>query len=679
MNQLKGVVSRIIFTSENNYTVLVIKVLENDIDDSYNGKFITATGYFYDIEVDTNLLLIGTLASHTKYGEQFNTSSYQIQFPLEKNAIITFLSSDLFKGIGEGKALRIYDKLGDDALNLIKNDQTILDEVSGLTKKDREVIVNKLQELDKSSEILLQITELGFSVLDATLIYKKYKEETLSIINQDIYQIILDIPKITFSKVDAIARKNKIKKDDIRRVRAGILHTMQVLAVERGDTYSSTEEISNTLKIIINYDVGDLFYICLNDLLLENKIIEITEDSYQLLSYYEAENNIVKRLTYLHNKEDLRYKKDLLDKKLNEFQNDNNIYYDEIQKEAIKNSFLKNFQIITGGPGTGKTTIIKSIVSLYQDIFRVDYDEACEDIVLLAPTGRASKRIMEATLFKASTIHRFLKWNKDTNKFQVNEHNKSHAKLVIIDEFSMVDTILFHHLLNGLRYDTRIILVGDSNQLPSVSAGNLLKDLIEVNLFPVINLKCLYRQDDDGNIIRLAYDINQGDINYQLFNQNDDLYFYKSSSNELKEHLKSIMSSYKDFDYRTFQIMAPIYKTINGITNLNIFMQELFNPQSKNKNEIKIQDTVYRVGDKVLQLTNMPDDNIYNGDIGIIIEIDNYLKEITIDFGDNLVTFNKSNFQNFTLGYVISIHKSQGSEFDVVIIPILKEYGRMLY
>ena len=263
MNQLKGVVSRIIFTSENNYTVLVIKVLENDIDDTYNGKFITATGYFYDIEVDTNLLLIGTLASHTKYGEQFNTSSYQIQFPLEKNAIITFLSSDLFKGIGEGKALRIYDKLGDDALNLIKNDQTILDEVSGLTKKDREVIVNKLQELDKSSEILLQITELGFSVLDATLIYKKYKEETLSIINQDIYQIILDIPKITFSKVDAIARKNKIKKDDIRRVRAGILHTMQVLAVERGDTYSSTEEISNTLKIIINYDVGDLFYICL--------------------------------------------------------------------------------------------------------------------------------------------------------------------------------------------------------------------------------------------------------------------------------------------------------------------------------------------------------------------------------------------------------------------------------
>lgn len=675
MNKFQGSINKIIFKSDNNYMVLLFKVLKNDLDNKYNNKTITITGYFYDISEELNLEVVGEMQKHAKYGEQLNVSSYQRIIPEDKNSIIKFFSSDLFKGIGEAKALKIYEKLGDDAVKIIKENPSVLKEIDSLSLKNIETIKNKLTELSGSSDIILKLTDLGFSVKDSGLIYKNYKEETLNIIDSDLYNLYYDLDKISFSKVDLIAKKNGYLRDDKRRVKAGIIASMETLAFERGDTYSTVLEISNMLKIIINYEVSEsLFFACLEELVSSLKIIKFA-DNYQLMTYYEADDNIVKRLTYLQNKNDLVYKKDELDKKILKLEKEYHIKYDTCQIEAIKTAFLKNFLIITGGPGTGKTTIIKSIVSMYQDIFHVYED----DIALLAPTGRASKRIMEATLYKASTIHRFLKWNKDTNRFQVNERNKSLVKLVIVDEASMLDTTLFSSLLNGLKYDTKLILVGDSNQLPSVSPGNVLKDLIDSNIFSVIKLNKLYRQSEKSNIIELAYDINKEDINYKLFNKDDDLLFYKADSLNLKDNLVTILNRYRNLDYLDYQVMAPMYKTLNGINNLNKMMQELLNPKSSNKNEIVIYDVLYREGDKVLQLVNMPDDNIYNGDIGIILEINNILKEVTIDFDSNIVTFNSSNFQNFTLGYVISIHKSQGSEFKTVIIPILKEYGRMLY
>ena len=553
-------------------------------------------------------------------------------------------------------------------------DSGVLDSIESLSKKNKETIKNKIEEMDNSSEIILKITDLGFSIKESTLIYKYYKEETLSILENNLYDIYYDLEKISFQKVDLIARKNNYLKDDIRRIEAGIIETMNVLSFETGNTIQTKSEIFNLLKVIINYLIPeDLFLDCLNSLIKKLKIMDLGLDNYELLIYYEADNNIVKRLTYLKNKPDTLIKETKLDKMINNLENVYNIKYDDKQKEAIKLAFLKNFLIISGGPGTGKTTIIKSIVSMYEDFYSKD------DIVLLAPTGRASKRIMEATNYPASTIHRFLKWNKDTNKFQVNEYNKSDCKIVIVDEVSMLDTILFSSLLNGLKFDTILIMVGDANQLPSVSPGNILKDLIESEVFSVVELNTLYRQKKGSNIIELAHDVNLGEVNYNLFNKSDDLFFYKASSIDIKENLTIIINKLKTSDYLSYQIMAPMYKTLNGINNLNKCMQELLNPKESNKNEMIINDCLYREGDKVLQLMNMPDDNIYNGDIGIIIEINNILKEITIDFDSNIVTFNSSNFQNFTLGYVISIHKSQGSEFNTVVIPILNEYGRMLY
>lgn len=674
MSSFQGVITKTIFKSDNNYMVLLFKVLKNDLDDSYNNKTITITGYFYDTLENTNLEVIGELTKHLKYGMQLNVSSYKVIVAEDKNSIIKFFTSDLFKGIGEAKALKIYEALGDDAISKIKSDSGVLDSIESLSKKNKETIKNKIEEMDNSSEIILKITDLGFSIKESTLIYKYYKEETLSILENNLYDIYYDLEKISFQKVDLIARKNNYLKDDIRRIEAGIIETMNVLSFETGNTIQTKSEIFNLLKVIINYLIpDDLFLDCLNSLIKKLKIIDLGLDNYELLIYYEADNNIVKRLTYLKNKPDTLIKETKLDKMINNLENVYNIKYDDKQKEAIKLAFLKNFLIISGGPGTGKTTIIKSIVSMYEDFYSKD------DIVLLAPTGRASKRIMEATNYPASTIHRFLKWNKDTNKFQVNEYNKNDCKIVIVDEVSMLDTILFSSLLKGLKFDTILIMVGDANQLPSVSPGNILKDLIESEVFSVVELNTLYRQKKGSNIIELAHDVNLGEVNYNLFNKSDDLFFYKASSIDIKENLTIIINKLKTSDYLSYQIMAPMYKTLNGINNLNKCMQELLNPKESNKNEMIINDCLYREGDKVLQLMNMPDDNIYNGDIGIIIEINNILKEITIDFDSNIVTFNSSNFQNFTLGYVISIHKSQGSEFNTVVIPILNEYGRMLY
>ena len=302
-----------------------------------------------------------------------------------------------------------------------------------------------------------------------------------------------------------------------------------------------------------------------------------------------------------------------------------------------------------------------------------------EEVTLLAPTGRAAKRITETVGIKASTIHRFLKWNKETNKFKVNEHNKVDTKLVIIDEASMIDTYLLDSLLKGLYYDTKIILVGDYNQLPSVGSGQILKDLIESDMFIVTKLTELYRQKENSNIITFADDINHGIMNLDIFNQTDDLTFIKCDSYNLIDKFSELCFTYRDYDPNDLIILAPMYKTINGIDNLNMIAKEIFNPNDSDKEEITIGDMKYREFDKVILLVNMPDDDVYNGDIGIICEIDKFNNEIYIDFDGNIVKFNKSKFANFKLGYVTSIHKSQGSEFKVVIMIMLNEFNRMLY
>ena len=341
---------------------------------------------------------------------------------------------------------------------------------------------------------------------------------------------------------------------------------------------------------------------------------------------------------------------------------------------------MKDFLVITGGPGTGKTTIIRAICEVYKRLNKLSGHALNNKLALLSPTGRASKRVAEKTLYGASTIHRFLKWNKELDSFAVNEYNKSDVEFVIIDEASMVDTYLMANLLKGLKVNTKIVLIGDVDQLPSVGPGELLKDLLDSDMVNYVKLKDLYRQKAESNIIRLAYDIKNEELEEEIFNVSDDLTFINCTDNGVLDNILEIAKTYRDLPYKNVQVLIPIYKSFLGIDNVNLHLQKVLNRSSFNKNEIKIGDVTFREGDKVIQLTNNPDLNVFNGDVGIIKRIQTRpKKEIVIDFDDNIVSYKSSNFGDFRLAYAVSVHKAQGTETDIIILPIVKSYSRMLY
>lgn len=680
MSYIKGNYRRSIYQNSQGYNIGLFKVMDTDDEKlaDYIAHIITFTGYFHELNDMDTYLFYGKLVTHPKYGEQFQVDNYERCKPEEKDSIIEFLTSGLFKGIGEKKAKAIVDVLGKDTLKIILENPDNLILIPGVTKKNIEVLHTKLQEYESSYETILILTELGFSTKDAMIVYNFYKNKTKNIIDTNIYQIIEDIYNMTFKKIDAIALKSGLEKTASIRVEASIIYIMNELSNAYGHSYYFKEEIASYLPRVLGVNITEKLFLDALESLEKNLSIVKKEDRYYLKEMYESETLITKRFRMLSREEDIVIKD--IDSKIKELENLFGITYNDQQFSAIKNSLLKKILIITGGPGTGKTTIMKGITELYRTINKLSYEQLQEKIALLAPTGRAAKRMSESTLLRASTIHRFLKWQKETNKFQVNEYNKSRVEFVIIDEGSMIDTYLMASLLKGISANCKIILVGDDHQLPSVGPGQVLHDLIESNCLQKVELTELYRQGKDSNILTLAYDIRQGEVNEEVFNIGDDLTFIKATPSQVVENVLEITDTYQDLSYKEFQILCPMYKTIAGIDEINRHVQNKVNPKSKNKKEIQYGDVIFRENDKVLQLTNMPDENVYNGDIGIIKEIKiSPKKEIIIDFDNNIVKYTPSNFNNFRLAYAISIHKAQGSEFDVVIIPIVRNYNKMLY
>ena len=680
MPYIKGSYSKSIYENNAGYVIGIFKVSDTDSESlsDYIGRSITFTGYFHELNNIDTYIFYGELVNHDKYGEQFRVDSYERCKPEEKDSIIEFLTSGLFKGIGEKKAKAIVDTLGKDTLNIILNNPSNLVLIPKVTEKDINILHSKLKEYESSYEVIMYLSDLGFNTRDSMIIYNTYKNKVKSIIEEDIYQIIYEVNDITFKKIDLIALNMGIEKDSIIRIKASITYIMNEISNTYGHCYYTYNELLMLLPRVLGTNIiEDSFIYALNQLVKDSRIV-IVDDKYYLKDMYDAEVFIVKRFRMLNSKENKPNKK--LNSTIKDLEDFFNIKYNEIQLEAIKKSIEKEFLIITGGPGTGKTTIIKAILELYRLINKMSYSELNDKVALLAPTGRAAKRMSEATLFPSSTIHRFLKWQKEQNRFQINEYNKSKVEFVIIDEASMIDTYLMDSLLKGLSANCKIIIVGDDHQLPSVGPGDVLHDLIESDMLEVVKLKDEYRQDEGSNIITLAYDIRKKNINESIFNIKDDLTFIKCLDSEVITNIIDIYNTYKDLDYHEFQILAPMYKGLNGIDIINERIQELFNKKSSSKKEIRVGETIFREGDKVIQLTNMPDENVYNGDIGIISEIiNNKKKEINIDFDGNVVKYTPSNFNNFKLAYSISIHKSQGSEFSVVVIPIVKGYNKMLY
>ena len=677
---IKGHYQRSIYQNSNGYHIGLFKVRETNCEDltTFLDKTITFTGYFHELNDMDTYLFFGQMVEHPKYGVQFSVSSYERCRPEDKDSIVEFLASGLFKGIGEKKAKSIVSVLGKDTLSIILEHPDNLILIPGITKTNIDTLHNKLKEYESSYETVLYLANLGFNTKDAMIIYNHYKERVKDIINEDIYQLVYNIYELSFKKIDIIALKNGVSKDSVLRVRAAILYIMNEVSQAYGHSYFYYDEIFGYLPRVLLISISDeLFQEALLSL-EKDLMIVVKEERYYLKEMWEAETFIVKRFRLLARKEEEKIKS--LEDKLLEMEDVFDISYNVEQRNAIISSLEKNILVITGGPGTGKTTIMKGIVSLYKEVHKLSYEQLGKRIALLAPTGRAAKRMSDATGMAASTIHSFLKWQKESNKFQVNEYHKSKVEFIIIDEASMVDTMLMASLLRGISANCKIVMVGDSYQLPSVGPGQVLHDVIGSGKIDVVELKELYRQGKDSNILTLAYDIRQGEVDDSCFNQKEDLTFIDCVDDEVVNNLMEVASSFKDLSYKKFQILAPMYKGCYGIDIINERLQSIFNPKDKSKKEIVVGDGIFREGDKVIELTNMPDENIYNGDIGIISQIiTNPSRKIIVDFDGNEVTFTAANFNKFRLAYAISIHKSQGSEFDVVLMPLVQSYKKMLY
>lgn len=684
---IKGNYRRSIFESDKGYVIGLFKVTDTNMEnmENYAGKTITFTGYFHELNLDDQYIFYGEELEHPKYGFQFQVSEYERVKPSGKDGIIAFLSSDLFHGIGEKMAERIVDTLGEQALDRILEEPECLMLVPKLSKKKMDHIIKTLQKYEESHQTIVYLTDLGFSMKDSLNIYNYYKSNTITTIEHNIYQLLDDVDEISFPKLDEIGMKLGYDRMEENRIESCMIYIMEQLSFKQGDTYLREEEVFKQLNRYLKIEITlEQFTNYLHNLRLLDKVV-VEENKLYLKEMYEAEKNIAFQLTSLVQKKTFHYPK--LTTYLETLQKENDIIYNEKQKEAIVTALTNSITIITGGPGTGKTTIMKAIVELYARIHKMDAEELDANLCLLAPTGRASKRMCESTLHSASTIHRFLKWNKDNNEFAVNEFNKDFSRFIIVDEVSMIDTLLLNHLLKGLTNQIQIVLVGDYNQLPSVGAGQILKDMIDSQVIPTVQLEHLYRQDENSYISTLASEIKEGSLSSKFLETHSDYTFLNCSSSSINMNLKNLCRQLKEKGYheKRVQIMAPMYRGENGIDILNKELQDVFNPRDDSKVEIKYGDTIFREQDKILQLVNMPDENVFNGDIGVIKYIipANHSKsgknEIYVDYDGIVVKYLPKDFVKIKHGYVITIHKSQGSEFEVVVMPISHNYHRMLY
>ena len=567
------------------------------------------------------------------------------------------------------KNIKIIKELNEISFEIIKLDK--------LSFKDKDNIDKVIEDFIKSNNLINNlIGDRSNKLISLVKKYyvkinkiENYKDEffnikTKSFHNKENYKYLYLDKNIKALNMYRIGLVNKVYRDE------DFYYDKFSMLLKKISIYILThfESIKNSNK---------LFFVEFSDKFINRG--KIIDKVYKLID--NPEENIAKNLLDISNKKNNKIKK--IEDEIDNFSKANGIEYNEDQKRAIKTSLEENVTIITGGPGTGKTTIIKAIAGLFIDMHPVSEKEALSELALLAPTGRAAKRMSDITNLPASTIHRYLKWDKNTGTFEYNEYNRHSEKLIIIDEVSMIDTELFDALLKGIDFNARLVIVGDDNQLPSVGPGLILSDIISSECFNHIPLKEIYRQSSGSSIPYLCLSIKNHDLTEESISRKEDFAFLPVDAHVVKDTIREIckVSMKKGIDVNNIQILAPMYKGENGIDNLNITLQELFNPKDDRKDEIRIGEVTYRVGDKVLQLVNDPDNNIYNGDIGYIESINTKNKDefLMVNFYGNGVFYKREDLINLKHAYAITIHKSQGSEFDHVIMPITMNYGRMLY
>ncbi len=672
MEKVSGRIQHVIFHNETNYFT-VARVVLNTKDE----KLILVTGHFNNIDKDFLYHLEGEYVEHPKYGMQFKVYHVQKASPTDKDSLIRYFSSPIFPGIGHKMAVTLVETLGDEAIEKIKADSSCLDDVEKMTLKKKESLVDGiLSNDDYFGEITKYFMQHGLGIRNIIRLNHAYGKETIQKISENPYRVIEEIDGFGFKTADKIALSMGFDLDHPLRLEALLSSTLMQLCMTTGDSYVQKE----TLKKIFLENIPPTaisFDELVKNLASRRQLVE-EENRVYPISQYDSEQGIASFLSRFPFEKLDPYNQENFENSLGRVQQKLNIQYDQKQIEAIQCFFENDIMILTGGPGTGKTTVVRGMISIFKEL----YPQAI--IACCAPTGRAAKRLSELTEVNAFTIHSLLQWNLETNTFGKNKEEPLFVDLLVIDEFSMVDHWLFYNLIIAGAHIKKICLIGDENQLSSVSPGCILKDVIESKLFPVIELVHIFRQKEGSDVVELSAQIREGYFDFSILKK--DVAFFPCNQYGVKERVIHIVKQAleRGFELKDIQVLACMYGGVAGIDNLNNALQACFNPPSSDRREWKVGFRTYREGDKILQLKNLPDDNVYNGDIGTLIDIiypsENESKkvEFLIDFDGVFVEYTPEQFELISHAYCISVHKSQGSEYPLVIMPVVKSYHRML-
>ncbi len=678
---IEGTIECIIYRNESNgYTVFALDSKPKDV---------VAVAKLPNVSEGERVRLTGEFQYNKKYGEQFVCSKAEILKQETEEGIERYLSSGLIKGVGPITAHKIVSKFGKNTLEVIEFCHTRLAEIDGISPKKAQAIFEEYNNIKDMQNAIIFLQEYDISTNLSIKIYNIYKNNTIQVVKDNPYKLIEDIDGVGFLTADRIAQNLGIEKDSNFRIRAGIVHELKNVVDKEGNTYVKKKAFFNQVARLLGLAEDD-YYLRMDNLALilqmDNiiRIFELEGEEVIMLSkYYYMERTIASILHSLHNNQDLEHI--CVDKEIEFFESLNNLTLHTDQKNAISTAINSGVCVITGGPGTGKTTIVKCILSILKGFGK--------KVKLLAPTGRAAKRLSESTDMDASTIHRALEvvFNDGYQSFYYNEHNKMPFDCFIVDEVSMIDATLMFHLLKAIDRGAMLILVGDKDQLPSVGAGNVLADILNCKHIACAELTHIYRQQDDSLIITNAHLINNGK---EPIINNNCLDFFFAPKDELQDIADDILAlatrripNHFNIDKSKIQVLAPMRNGVCGIDNLNKLLQEQLNPPKMYKNELDIVNTIYRVGDKVMQTSNnyqmeweklnsdhtiQKGNGVFNGDIGVIEEINRENGESIVLFEDGRrCTYLKSDIKQLSLSYAITIHKSQGCEFDAVIMPLV--------